>query len=1006
MTMNPTSTSEEVPAIYPTDIGADLIHQPVKVVLKVPAPPGQAVVPAKFLVRCMWPDVRASEAPRCCYCKLRENGGVDQIVDVALPPEDLVTAVGNERAFLETQARRSVRCFRDCSLVKLIDGQNLYFQTGFEPLAPDRQGTDGFIVEIISATGLPVAERIQVVGRVAEVGPKGIRLVHTDGSIEEAPEPPDEASRLRARSEVRRFLQMADPLDAVTRAVQRDITSNVPCGMSDMTAIVFLTIASATGLPLGGGNFSRRMQVLLLGDFGARKSTTVAAIMNAIGFGTLVGPRTSVAGLVGTVEEFRGIPQPRWGAMVREDRGLLAIEEGSVIPAGLVAAIRDVRERGWVSLHLRGTSYAARSRPAIVVCANPSMNRTLATYPIWAEALGDLKNHELADLRRFTCVVPVALDALSSQPIRTDDLPALSPETLRTIAWVARSVDADRVDLDPAAVALANAAEAELRRTLPRNACIEALVNHLPNKLLAMSTSWAIITQIPLHRERVRVTAHDVQAMLPLLKRILLAWTNRGIAETFDPEKVSEILRVLRDAAQSRGRKHRLDPLAGLRVLQAAPSGLTMREWAAHVGASDKTIRDAWLAPLFEPHGLVERVSSRYRITPLGRAVLAAAEHDPPPEGRGTGGSREDIANTDVTHDQNTEDIGGSLTISPTPEAVTDKPDTENMEITEIVGQDSSRNRPPNISPGITYEDFDPKPEDGNLRRMKVIWDDREQESALGRTDGLLPTFTHSLDPAVGCLFAPSSCGDTKAQAIAEGLGLRWCEFLYVKGRIPEALDRDLRDAMGRDAADPLHVSQLKVFMSPVTEPCAGPALGVTRDCLRVLARYPIGRLVFQTRSPKVLELLPELKALGKRVVVSFTIESDADDIWREVQPPMLPPLRERRKAVVLLHRNGVVTCVTVSPCARLADPEEFAVWIAMNADYAVVDTFVAGDGKGGTRTEKLQIPSPFASHGWTWSDETAARALYHRVQRLMGDRVGWSKEGFDRLATVPIPVR
>ena len=101
-----------------------------------------------------------------------------------------------------------------------------------------------------------------------------------------------------------------------------------------------------------------------------------------------------------------------------------------------------------------------------------------------------------------------------------------------------------------------------------------------------------------------------------------------------------------------------------------------------------------------------------------------------------------------------------------------------------------------------------------------------------------------------------------------------------------------------------------------------------------------------------------------------------------------------------------MTTSVTVSPCARLADPEEFAVWIAMNADYAVVDTFVAGDGKGGTRTEKTEIPSHLAARGWTWSDETAARTLYEKVRGLIGDRVGWSKEGFNRLTMVPTRVR
>jgi hypothetical protein len=101
---------------------------------------------------------------------------------------------------------------------------------------------------------------------------------------------------------------------------------------------------------------------------------------------------------------------------------------------------------------------------------------------------------------------------------------------------------------------------------------------------------------------------------------------------------------------------------------------------------------------------------------------------------------------------------------------------------------------------------------------------------------------------------------------------LRWGEYLFVKKRLAEALDRDLARAARRDPAHPHHVSQLRVF----------------------------------------------------------------------------------------------------------------AVWIAMNARYAVVDTFVAGDGKGGTRTWKTDIPALFASHDWMWSDESAARALYDRLRALL----------------------
>ena len=94
-------------------------------------------------------------------------------------------------------------------------------------------------------------------------------------------------------------------------------------------------------------------------------------------------------------------------------------------------------------------------------------------------------------------------------------------------------------------------------------------------------------------------------------------------------------------------------------------------------------------------------------------------------------------------------------------------------------------------------------------------------------------------------------------------------------------------------------------------------------------------------------------------------VESDSDALWTALEPPLLPRLRDRRKAAELLHARGVALSVTVSPCARLADPDEFAGWIAANSGYAVVDTFTAGDGKGGTRTEKTSIPLLFATHGW-----------------------------------------
>ena len=54
-----------------------------------------------------------------------------------------------------------------------------------------------------------------------------------------------------------------------------------------------------------------------------------------------------------------------------------------------------------------------------------------------------------------------------------------------------------------------------------------------------------------------------------------------------------------------------------------------------------------------------------------------------------------------------------------------------------------------------------------------------------------------------------------------------------------------------------------------------------------------------------------------------------------------------------------------------------------MNASCAVLDALIAGDGKGGTKTDETGIPSAFASHGWMWSDEKAVRMLYEKIRPI-----------------------
>ena len=279
--------------------------------------------------------------------------------------------------------------------------------------------------------------------------------------------------------------------------------------------------------------------------------------------------------------------------------------------------------------------------------------------------------------------------------------------------------------------------------------------------------------------------------------------------------------------------------------------------------------------------------------------------------------------------------------------------------------------------------------------------------TALTPTGGFLagrddePGYTHTFNPAVGCAFAPGACGlFCYAREFAERLGGSgtWGQRVLVKENAAELIDRELERASRRDPAHRHHVARLRVFSSSTTDPCAGPTLATTRAVLGVVARFPIARWVLQTRSPRVVDLEPEIVALGDRVVVSFTLETDDDELWCSA-PPGAPSVRARRRAFERMAGWPVRRHLAVAPYLPCRDHVGFADWIAEHATEATVDSFTSGDGSGGRRTARSDLPAWFGSLGRDWRDENEARELFRLLRDRLGERAGWSADGFGRLA-------
>ncbi len=279
-----------------------------------------------------------------------------------------------------------------------------------------------------------------------------------------------------------------------------------------------------------------------------------------------------------------------------------------------------------------------------------------------------------------------------------------------------------------------------------------------------------------------------------------------------------------------------------------------------------------------------------------------------------------------------------------------------------------------------------------------MLVEEIQAKSILNPTGGFLATYTHSLNAYQGCAFGKNSCPYcyVRAMPIQRFSGKPWGDWVKAKINAPLLLKREL-DAAKRKGI----FGNLRIFMSTATDPYQGAEarLKLTRRILEVFAESgDFGFLVVQTRSPLIERDIAELQRLGDRVAISFTIETNREEIRRRITPAS-PSIERRLATLERLTRAGLKTQAAISPVLP-CDPETFAELIAARASRAVVDTLIDGDGAGGRRSAELGMPQLLQLLGYAdWLGRDSHLPLLTALRERMGaDRVGFSQEGFNLL--------
>ncbi len=281
---------------------------------------------------------------------------------------------------------------------------------------------------------------------------------------------------------------------------------------------------------------------------------------------------------------------------------------------------------------------------------------------------------------------------------------------------------------------------------------------------------------------------------------------------------------------------------------------------------------------------------------------------------------------------------------------------------------------------------------------MVAMVEEVQAKSILNPTGGFLATYTHSLNAYQGCAFGRNSCPYcyVRAMPVQRFSGKPWGSWVKAKINAPDLLKRELEAAKRKGT-----FGNLRIFMSTATDPYQGAEarLKLTRGILEVFAESgDFGFLVVQTRSPLIERDIATIARLGSRVAVSFTIETNREEVRRLITPAS-PSIERRLATLEKLTRAGLRTQAAISPVLP-CDPQPFAELIAARASRAVVDTLIDGDGAGGRRSAELGMPQLLQSLGYhEWLRHDAHLPLLEALRERMGaGRVGFSQDGFNLL--------
>lgn len=165
--------------------------------------------------------------------------------------------------------------------------------------------------------------------------------------------------------------------------------------------------------------------VLVVGDSSQGKSETSGRMREHYGLGEKIeGKNTTRAGILGGVQQLGSRWFVSWGAIPKNDRRLVMVEELKGMPKEVLASLTDMRSSGVAEITMI-ENRRAHARTRLIAISNPRSNKSVSQYNYGVDTISELIG-AIEDVRRFD--IAGVISAKQVDPSEINQLAANRPK--------------------------------------------------------------------------------------------------------------------------------------------------------------------------------------------------------------------------------------------------------------------------------------------------------------------------------------------------------------------------------------------------------------------------------------------------------------------------------------------------------------------------------------------------------------------------------------------------